>query len=183
MLQVINSSPGDLAPVFDAMLDKATRLCEAVFGILWTYDGDRYLAVALRNVPPEYAEFLREPLRVPPGTVVGQLAAGKQVAQIANIAAGEYYKAGVRLVETCLGEQLDEPLREQGCVLGRLQNDRVPADERGRELPGRNRDRKVPGRDGADDPAPTGVRTDIWNLSRSSEGVVWPNMRRPSPAM
>ena len=30
---------------------------------------------------------------------------------------------------------------------------------------------------------PTGIRTDIWNLSRSSEGVVWPKRRRPSPAM
>jgi two-component system, NtrC family, sensor kinase len=58
VLQVINSSPGDLAPLFDAMLDKAMRLCEFSFGALLTYGDDGLRVAATCNVPPPFAQYL-----------------------------------------------------------------------------------------------------------------------------
>ena len=59
VLKVISSSPGDLQPVFEAMLANATRLCEAKFGVLFRSEGDALRAVAMHGAPPAYVEERR----------------------------------------------------------------------------------------------------------------------------
>ena len=59
VLQVISSSPGDLQPVFAAMLEKAVRICDAKFGSIYRWDGDALHLVATHNTPPAFAEARR----------------------------------------------------------------------------------------------------------------------------
>jgi two-component system, NtrC family, sensor kinase len=95
VLQVVNSSPGDLNPVFDTMLDKALRLCGAAFGVLWTYDGERVHAAALRGVPPAFAEFLtRAPHPVGPHNAHGRLLVGESVVHVLDLKADEAHRSG-----------------------------------------------------------------------------------------
>ncbi len=88
VLQVINSSPGDLTPVFEAMLQRATALCEAAFGTLVTYDGHRFTPVAAHGVPPAFADFRRErgPFPPPPGSSLERVARGDGLVHIADVA-------------------------------------------------------------------------------------------------
>jgi GAF domain-containing protein len=58
VLQIISSSPGELLPVFKAMLENATRICEAKFGVLYRYDDNGFEPTVLSNAPPAYASFV-----------------------------------------------------------------------------------------------------------------------------
>jgi GAF domain-containing protein len=93
VLQVISSSPGELEPVFQAMLANATRICEAKFGTLWLSEGDAFRAVALHNAPPAYAEARRRELRLrpPPDTALGRAVSTKQVVQIDDVTTHRSY--------------------------------------------------------------------------------------------
>src|SRR5262249_8020618 len=70
VLQVISRSPGELEPVFEAMLANAVRICGAKFGVLWLKEGDGYRSVAVHDLPPALAELRqREPFtRMSPST-------------------------------------------------------------------------------------------------------------------
>src|SRR5271170_4646452 len=121
VLQVINSSPGDLAPVFDAMLDKAMRLCEAAFGILSTYDGEHFHAVALHGVPQGYAAtYLGEPYRPGRGTIHDRLIHGERLVHIPDLSADIADDRGRRTVLETLAVRtlLAVPLRKDGTLLG-----------------------------------------------------------------
>src|SRR5262249_16325239 len=54
VLCTISSSPGELHPVFQAMLENATRICEAKFGTMYLREGDAFRAVAMHGAPPSY---------------------------------------------------------------------------------------------------------------------------------
>jgi GAF domain-containing protein len=87
VLQVISSAPGELEPIFNAMLAKATRICEAKFGILYRSEGDVFRTVAMHGAPQPYVkERQRDPIvRPAPATALGRALATKQPVQIADI--------------------------------------------------------------------------------------------------
>jgi class 3 adenylate cyclase len=126
VLGVINSSPGNLAPVFDAILEKATRFCEAAFGTLWTYDGERFQAVALRQVPQAYADFLSQaPLRPVPFSGLGRVAAGESVVHFLDVASNDAYQGSDAALHALLElgkarTTVAVPLRKDGGVLGAI---------------------------------------------------------------
>ena len=87
VLRVISSSPGELQPVFETMLENATRLCAAKIGILWLAEGDSLRSVALHGVPPALAEARRrEPLaQFGPNTPLGRAVRTRQVVHIDDL--------------------------------------------------------------------------------------------------
>ena len=93
VLGVINSSPGDLAPVFDAMLDRAVRLCEAAYGMLYSYEDGAYRTIAVHNLPPAYEQSLQGVLVPLKGNALGRLASGERIVHIPDLRADEAYRA------------------------------------------------------------------------------------------
>ena len=93
VLKVISSSPGELEPVFSAMLENATSICGAKFGTLYLYKGGAFYATAFHNAPAAFIEERKSrPLHPGPESTLGRAAKTKQVAQILDSTKGEGYR-------------------------------------------------------------------------------------------
>ena len=94
VLRVMSASPGDLKPIFAVILENATRLCEANFGVLFLCEGEAYRAVAMHNAPSAYMEARqREPLVSMTGTtVIAEVARAKRTIQTADMAKNPAYQ-------------------------------------------------------------------------------------------
>jgi hypothetical protein len=91
VLSVISSSPGELEPVFDAMLRNATRICEAGFGVLALFDGRDLRHAASHNLPRFFVEEMRPQMIVPRDAIVWRVVETKQVVHFPDVAAVEAY--------------------------------------------------------------------------------------------
>ena len=92
VLKAISSSPGELEPVFQAMLENATRICGAKFGILLLFDGSAMRVVAMNNPPRAFAEMRRDNPVIPlEKSMLGPLVRTKKTSHVADITAEEPY--------------------------------------------------------------------------------------------
>src|SRR6478672_4778858 len=126
VLRVISSSPGELAAVFQAMLDNAVRICEAKIGILFRYENGAYTAVATLGVTAAYAEYLnRGPIRPGPTTGLGRVAGTKQTIHIVDTQVEQAYadREPFRVATADLGgarSLLNVPMLKEGELIGSI---------------------------------------------------------------
>ena len=123
VLGLINSSAGDLAPVFQAILERAARLCSAGFGSLWIYELQQFRAAAVYAVPEALSEFFRRPVPVEDAASLVAIVRGQNVVHVPDLAASELYRAGnvVRRAYVDLGGArtlLSVALRKENALLG-----------------------------------------------------------------
>jgi GAF domain-containing protein len=123
VLEVISSSPGELEPVFQTMLENAVRICEAKFGLLFRFEGDMVRLAAMVGVSLEFAEFVRHGIRPSPVTAVGRVASSKKPVHIVDLQAYSGYHerdpmlvAGVELAG--IRTLIAVPMLKENAVIG-----------------------------------------------------------------
>jgi signal transduction histidine kinase len=123
ILRVISASPNDLAPVFDALLESALRLCDAHLGALFLYDGEQYTTVAQRGATGAFAETLKKARIVGPHTGLGRIATEKRPVQIEDLKEDIAYRERdpLRMEVVEMGGMrtwLGVPMLKEGDVVG-----------------------------------------------------------------
>ena len=125
VLQVINSSPGDLAPVFDAILEKALRLCEATHGHIWRVEGQHAHAVAMRG-DARFIESMRgeSPTSLLSDRPLGRIARGEHVVRLPDATKDEIYRTNQAYREfidaSGIRSGVMVPLRKDETLLGAI---------------------------------------------------------------
>ena len=120
VLQVINASPGNLTPVFEAILEKAHDLCDIAYGDLQLYDGEHLHSVAQRGLSAEFADRLRQGYRASDSPASRPLLAGGRFTHITDAAAVDFmvFRSAVR--PDGIRTVLFVPLRKDGSLLGMI---------------------------------------------------------------
>jgi GAF domain-containing protein len=126
VLGVINSSPGELGPVFDAMLEKAMRLCEAALGTLYTYDGALFHTAAYQG-EPGYGDWLRQasPFRPEHAVTFQRILRGADIVHLADVLEDDAYRGNepdARAAVEISGMRtlITVPLRKEDLLLGAI---------------------------------------------------------------
>jgi signal transduction histidine kinase len=120
ILEVINRSPGDLTPVFDAILDKAHRLCGIAQGSLELYDGERFRAVAVRGLSETFADMLRQGSPASDNPATWPLLERGRFTHICDVAETDYSIARTGAALEGVHTLLCIPLRREDALLGMI---------------------------------------------------------------
>ena len=116
VLQVISSSPGELEPVFQTMLESATRVCGASFGTMNLWDGEQYDIVATHNMPPAFAAYReRAPIVPQPGSSLAVVAETHQPSQVPDLRDTPGYRPVLPMLSGWPMSQAPEPSSSCPC--------------------------------------------------------------------
>jgi two-component system, NtrC family, sensor kinase len=127
VLRVISSSPGELEPVFQTMLENATRICEAKFGHMLLFDGEAFMVAAMKDTPAGFANYLlSEPkVRPYPGSYLARLVQARKIVHVPDGKADKPYVDGQprAVAAVDLGgirTQLFVPMIKEGGLVGSI---------------------------------------------------------------
>jgi GAF domain-containing protein len=121
VLQIISSSPGELEPVFNTMLQNAVQICDARFGNLALFDGRNVRVAAMHNAPPEFEKLRRKDPIVPlDRSLYGTLVRAKKRLHISDMTTEEPYASSALVKVAGARTTLAVPMLKEGELIGAI---------------------------------------------------------------